>query len=129
MLFPICAGVAVGAHELVLVVLGPQWDLAVGLVPWLLVSLAQGVAASSRSDCILSPSPDVPAFSEGHGCGPSTTPSRVMHVELISSGVGCGPAPAGPAVLNASDNYSPTGRPRNRRSNDGFDAAAKCVPP
>jgi O-antigen/teichoic acid export membrane protein len=34
MLFPICAGIAVAAHELVLVVLGPQWDLAVGLVPW-----------------------------------------------------------------------------------------------
>jgi lipopolysaccharide exporter len=33
-LFPICAGIAVAAHELVLVVLGPQWDLAVGLVPW-----------------------------------------------------------------------------------------------
>jgi O-antigen/teichoic acid export membrane protein len=34
MLFPIGAGIAVAAHELVLVVLGPQWDLAVGLVPW-----------------------------------------------------------------------------------------------
>jgi O-antigen/teichoic acid export membrane protein len=33
-LFPICAGIAVAAHELVLVVLGPQWDLAIGLVPW-----------------------------------------------------------------------------------------------
>jgi hypothetical protein len=84
---------------------------------------------SSRSVWILSPSPDVPAFSEGHRCGPSTTPSSVMYVELISSRIGCGLAPAGPAVLNASDNYSPTGRPRNRRSNDGFDAAAKGVPP
>jgi lipopolysaccharide exporter len=34
LLFPICAGIAVAGHELVLVVLGPQWDLAVGLVPW-----------------------------------------------------------------------------------------------
>ena len=34
MLFPICAGIAVAAQELVLVVLGPQWHLAVGLVPW-----------------------------------------------------------------------------------------------
>jgi O-antigen/teichoic acid export membrane protein len=33
-LFPICAGIAVAARELVLVVLGPQWDLAIGLVPW-----------------------------------------------------------------------------------------------
>lgn len=33
-LFPVCAGIAVAAHELVLVVLGPQWGLAVGLVPW-----------------------------------------------------------------------------------------------
>jgi lipopolysaccharide exporter len=34
MLFPVCAGIAVAAHELVLVVLGRQWGLAVGLVPW-----------------------------------------------------------------------------------------------
>jgi O-antigen/teichoic acid export membrane protein len=34
MLFPICAGIAVAAQELVHVVLGPQWDLAAGLVPW-----------------------------------------------------------------------------------------------
>ena len=34
MLFPICAGLAVAAPELVEVVLGPQWNLAVGLVPW-----------------------------------------------------------------------------------------------
>jgi lipopolysaccharide exporter len=34
LLFPVCAGIAVTAHELVLVVLGPQWNLAVGLVPW-----------------------------------------------------------------------------------------------
>jgi O-antigen/teichoic acid export membrane protein len=34
LLFPIGAGIAVAAHELVLVVLGPQWDLAIGLVPW-----------------------------------------------------------------------------------------------
>jgi O-antigen/teichoic acid export membrane protein len=33
-LFPLCAGMAVAARELVLVVLGPQWNLAVGLVPW-----------------------------------------------------------------------------------------------
>jgi O-antigen/teichoic acid export membrane protein len=33
-LFPICAGIAVAARELVLVVLGPQWNMAIGLVPW-----------------------------------------------------------------------------------------------
>jgi lipopolysaccharide exporter len=33
-LFPICAGIAVAARELVLVVLGSQWTMAVGLVPW-----------------------------------------------------------------------------------------------
>ena len=33
-LFPICAGIAVAANELVRVVLGPQWGPAVGLVPW-----------------------------------------------------------------------------------------------
>jgi lipopolysaccharide exporter len=33
-LFPICAGMAVAARELVRVVLGPQWDLAATLVPW-----------------------------------------------------------------------------------------------
>ena len=33
-LFPLCAGMAVAAREVVLVVLGPQWTLAIGLVPW-----------------------------------------------------------------------------------------------
>jgi lipopolysaccharide exporter len=45
MLFPICAGIAVAAHELVLVVLGPQWDLAVGLVPWFALAGACHVAS------------------------------------------------------------------------------------
>src|SRR4030095_6544821 len=40
MLFPICAGIAVAAQELVLVVLGPQWGLAGGPVP--VVALACG---------------------------------------------------------------------------------------
>ena len=46
MLFPICAGIAVAAHELVLVVLGPQWDLAAGLVPWF--ALAAGCHVASQ---------------------------------------------------------------------------------
>jgi lipopolysaccharide exporter len=46
MLFPICAGIAVAAHELVLVVLGPQWGLAVGLVPWF--ALAGGCHVASQ---------------------------------------------------------------------------------
>jgi lipopolysaccharide exporter len=46
MLFPICAGIAVAAHELVLVVLGPQWGLAVGLVPWF--AFAGGCHVASR---------------------------------------------------------------------------------
>jgi O-antigen/teichoic acid export membrane protein len=46
MLFPICAGIAVAAHELVLVVLGPQWDLAAGLVPWF--ALAGGCHVASQ---------------------------------------------------------------------------------
>src|SRR6266496_1591816 len=33
-LFPICTGIAVAAPQLVLVVLGPQWNLVAGLVPW-----------------------------------------------------------------------------------------------
>ena len=45
MLFPICAGIAVAAHELVLVVLGPQWDLAAGLVPWFAVAASFHVAS------------------------------------------------------------------------------------
>jgi len=40
MLFPLCAGIAVAANELVRVVLGPQWDLAVGLVPWFALAAA-----------------------------------------------------------------------------------------
>jgi lipopolysaccharide exporter len=46
MLFPICAGIAVAAHELVLVVLGPQWDLAAELVPWF--ALAAGCHVASQ---------------------------------------------------------------------------------
>ena len=45
-LFPICAGLAVAANELVLVVLGPQWGLAVGLVPWF--ALAGGCHVASQ---------------------------------------------------------------------------------
>jgi O-antigen/teichoic acid export membrane protein len=33
-LFPVCAGMAVAAPQLVRVVLGPQWNLVAGLVPW-----------------------------------------------------------------------------------------------
>jgi O-antigen/teichoic acid export membrane protein len=46
MLFPICAGIAVAAQQLVLVVLGPQWDLVVGLVPWF--ALAGGCNVASQ---------------------------------------------------------------------------------
>jgi lipopolysaccharide exporter len=45
-LFPVCAGIAVAAQQLVLVVLGPQWDLAVGLVPWF--ALAGGCNVASQ---------------------------------------------------------------------------------
>jgi O-antigen/teichoic acid export membrane protein len=34
LVFPLCAGMAVAAPELVTVVLGPQWELADELVPW-----------------------------------------------------------------------------------------------
>jgi O-antigen/teichoic acid export membrane protein len=44
-LFPICAGMAVAARELVLVVLGPQWNLAAGIVPWFALAGACSVAA------------------------------------------------------------------------------------
>ncbi|HZD01750.1 MAG TPA: lipopolysaccharide biosynthesis protein [Actinomycetes bacterium] len=44
-LFPICAGMAVAARELVLVVLGPQWDLAAGIVPWFALAGACSVVA------------------------------------------------------------------------------------
>jgi O-antigen/teichoic acid export membrane protein len=46
MLFPICAGIAVAAPQLVLVVLGPQWNLVVGLVPWF--ALAGGCHVASQ---------------------------------------------------------------------------------
>jgi lipopolysaccharide exporter len=45
-LFPICAGMAVAAPQLVLVVLGSQWNLVAGLVPWF--ALAGGCAVVSR---------------------------------------------------------------------------------
>jgi lipopolysaccharide exporter len=44
-LFPICAGMAVAAQELVLVVLGPQWSLAATIVPWF--ALAGGCSVMS----------------------------------------------------------------------------------
>jgi lipopolysaccharide exporter len=45
-LFPLCVGMAVAARELVAVVLGPQWQLAVGLVPWF--ALAGGCHVASQ---------------------------------------------------------------------------------
>jgi lipopolysaccharide exporter len=45
-LFPICAGIAVAATQLVHVVLGPQWGMAVGLVPWF--ALAGGCNVASQ---------------------------------------------------------------------------------
>lgn len=55
--FPVCAGMAVAAPQLVRVVLGPQWDLAATLVPWfalagacsVISALAQTVA-EARAD-------------------------------------------------------------------------------
>jgi lipopolysaccharide exporter len=46
MLFPACAGIAVAAPQLVQLVLGPQWNLAVGLVPWF--ALAGGCHVASQ---------------------------------------------------------------------------------
>ena len=45
-LFPLCAGMAVAAPQLVLVVLGPQWTLVAGLVPWF--ALAGGCNVVSK---------------------------------------------------------------------------------
>ena len=45
-LFPICAGMAVSASELVAVVLGPQWNLAATIVPWF--ALAGGLSVISK---------------------------------------------------------------------------------
>jgi O-antigen/teichoic acid export membrane protein len=44
LLFPLCAGMAVAAPELVAVVLGPQWTTVVGLVPWFALAGACHVA-------------------------------------------------------------------------------------
>ena len=38
--FPMSAGMAVAATQLTLVVLGPQWDLVVGIVPWFALAAA-----------------------------------------------------------------------------------------
>jgi lipopolysaccharide exporter len=45
-LFPMCAGMAVAARELVRVVLGPQWDLAATLVPWFALAGGFGVISA-----------------------------------------------------------------------------------
>ena len=45
-LFPVCTGVAVAAPELVLVVLGPQWNQVAGMVPWF--ALAGGFNVLSK---------------------------------------------------------------------------------
>ena len=46
LIFPLCAGMAVAAPELVAAVLGPQWGPAVGLVPWF--ALAGGCHVASQ---------------------------------------------------------------------------------
>ncbi|HEY6689227.1 MAG TPA: lipopolysaccharide biosynthesis protein, partial [Propionibacteriaceae bacterium] len=46
LLFSVCAGIAVAAQELVLVILGPQWQQAIGLVPWF--ALAGGCHVASQ---------------------------------------------------------------------------------
>lgn len=45
-LFPICAGMAVAAREIVLVVLGGKWDIAATIVPWF--ALAGGLNVMSK---------------------------------------------------------------------------------
>lgn len=40
---PICAGIAVAAREIILVVLGPQWVEAATVVPWLAVAAASSL--------------------------------------------------------------------------------------
>jgi O-antigen/teichoic acid export membrane protein len=45
-LFPVCAGMAVAAQELVRVVLGPQWGLAATLVPWFALAGGCGVISA-----------------------------------------------------------------------------------
>jgi O-antigen/teichoic acid export membrane protein len=55
--FPACAGMAVAARELVLVVLGPQWSLAATVVPWFalagscsVISAISQTAAEARAE-------------------------------------------------------------------------------
>jgi lipopolysaccharide exporter len=55
--FPVCAGMAVGAREFVRVVLGPQWSLAATLVPWFalaggcsVISALSQMVAEARAD-------------------------------------------------------------------------------
>jgi lipopolysaccharide exporter len=57
LVFPVCAGVAVAAPELVRVVLGPQWGLAATIVPWFalaagcsVISALSQTAAEARAD-------------------------------------------------------------------------------
>ncbi|MEK6442229.1 lipopolysaccharide biosynthesis protein [Pseudonocardia sp. T1-2H] len=50
-LFPVCAGMAVAAQELVLVVLGTQWTLVPGLVPWF--AIAGGCHVASQLSQLL----------------------------------------------------------------------------
>jgi lipopolysaccharide exporter len=45
LVFPLCAGMAVAARELVLLLLGPQWSLAATVVPWF--ALAGGCSVMS----------------------------------------------------------------------------------
>jgi O-antigen/teichoic acid export membrane protein len=45
LVFPLCAGMAVAAPELVAAVLGPQWGPAAGLVPWFALAGACHVAS------------------------------------------------------------------------------------
>ena len=57
LVFPLCAGMAVAAPELVRVVLGPQWGLAATVVPWFalaagctVISALSQTAAEARAD-------------------------------------------------------------------------------
>jgi lipopolysaccharide exporter len=95
-LFPVCAGVAVAELELVLVVLGPQWDLVAGMVPWFALaggfsvlsklsqSLAEVRAELNRSLALQaaylagsarSLGSQSPSGHRGHGCSPPLSPA------------------------------------------------------
>ncbi len=105
MLFPICAGIAVAAHELVLVVLGPQWNVAVGLVPWF--ALAGGCHVVSQLTQLLA---------DARGAEPVARCPGGLHR-------GAGPAPADGVPLPVRGGLG-VRRGRGRRGA----APVRCLP-